>query len=498
MTDNLALFSERFGRRIAGAVNEVEKTSVSSPTENKATILAGHSTPVEITAGWSQNGGTWKCRARRLYNINGTYQSRTGDVEFDLYHPTASEQPTQGIGARVFAFFRGVWELVAGVNAGGGTSYAVTTVPVFYPARQWTHKMPIDGNELKPLWIAASENDFDTFGKWFTNACGLTKEGTQPLPVMGLAGGVVTPKLQGGLPLYYQNVKLAVSQKFTQPDESRTGQLHPTWKLVFENNRNVPLLTRAGLKTTGFVSSYLWLSYIASLVGSATTLTTVDHSAQWETTTDPSLALKMGHQVIAPHNVIGYSLGNECTYNPSEKKTVRFDSLSIPVIVPVLKQEYSNKQIFAEVELNLYEVTKTGQTVTSEGVVTGLQNRKLETIEDVLNVEDECIYAFLPEYQNSKPKVKDTDSIENNCTGKPLLGLWKDGTIPQLLYCENIPYGYCIPLRMISSLVKTTCDDCSPVYNSRKYTVAVGDLDAHRIHIPLNVDYRPSLRCPTD
>ena len=76
---------------------------------------------------------------------------------------------------------------------GGGTATAAPpvpspdtiTVPVFYPARQWTHKMSIDGEENKRLW-SESRDPYDSYGSWFMNACGLTHEGKTPLPVMEL------------------------------------------------------------------------------------------------------------------------------------------------------------------------------------------------------------------------------------------------------------------------------------------------------------------------
>ncbi|MCL2710269.1 MAG: kelch motif-containing protein [Planctomycetaceae bacterium] len=118
MTENIAAFSERFGRRIKTAVEDVEKTSESLPSDNKATILAGYSSPVEITDSWTQDGDVWKCRARRLYRRGGSYQPINDGVEFDLYFPTSAEPPELGIGDRVFAVFRGVWEVVSGVAGG--------------------------------------------------------------------------------------------------------------------------------------------------------------------------------------------------------------------------------------------------------------------------------------------------------------------------------------------------------------------------------------------
>jgi hypothetical protein len=49
-------------------------------------------------------------------------------VEFDLYHPTTASQPEQGIGERVFAVFRGVWELVSGAAVGAAEPQTFCTV----------------------------------------------------------------------------------------------------------------------------------------------------------------------------------------------------------------------------------------------------------------------------------------------------------------------------------------------------------------------------------
>ena len=173
-------------------------------------------------------------------------------------------------------------------------------------------------------------------------------------------------------------------------------------------------------------------------------------------------------------------------------------SLSTPAIVPIIKQEFRSVRIFAEVELDLYEMTEGEVNTADGGRRTEVVMRKLETMEDVLGVQNECIWAPLPTYQNEKPVVKDTDSIENNCTGKPLLGFWKEGDFPQLLSGGDIGHGYCIPLKTIAALIKVTCDDCSPVYNTNKYAVALGEIEGNAIFEPLTVDYKPSIRCPTD
>ena len=382
----------------------------------------------------------------------------------------------------------------------GGTSAPpadALTVPVFYPARQWTSKLPIDGKENKRLWCNAND-PLHTFGTWFMNACGLTNEGTKPLPVMVFDGTTVRQKMNGNSPLYYQNVKLSVTEKFAQVDTNKTQ-----WKLLFDNGSNVPLLTASSWQTTGFTSSYIWLCHLASLDGKTTSLTKVDFSDQWQTTTDSSKALKRGHQAIAPHTVIGYSLANECTYKSSGNKTIKYEedaavltgsalTLSMPVLVPIIKTEITNQPIIAEVEIDLYEITEGDEIDGLCGQNTAVEKRKLETTEDMLGGVQGTLFAYIPDYQNSKPLAKGTVSIENTCEDKPLLGLWKDGIFPQLLLCENIPYGFCIPLKKIECLTRVSGEDCAPMYSLYKYVVGLGTIGSQSIYQPLNVDWLPS------
>jgi hypothetical protein len=118
MSGDPAVFSQSLARRVKNVVEESEKHSAVLPTENKARLLAGHTSPVEITAPWTQDGNSWKCRARRLFRIDGVYQPLNDGVEFDVFHPTTAAKPELGIGERVFAVFRGVWELVSGAPGG--------------------------------------------------------------------------------------------------------------------------------------------------------------------------------------------------------------------------------------------------------------------------------------------------------------------------------------------------------------------------------------------
>jgi hypothetical protein len=155
MTTNYALFSESLGKRVKTVVESAEKTDAILPAENKARLLAGYTSPVEISDAWIMDGGVWKCRARRLWRIDGTYQTIDDGVEFDLYHPTSAEQPAQGVGERVFAVFRGVWELVSGAAVGGPAPPPQTATVILPICR------PINPN-AKGDWTMPFDNTYET------------------------------------------------------------------------------------------------------------------------------------------------------------------------------------------------------------------------------------------------------------------------------------------------------------------------------------------------
>jgi hypothetical protein len=119
MADKYVVFTEPLGKRVKTAVESAEKMDAPIPSKNEARILSGYTSPVEITGSWVQDGGTWKCRAKRLWRVEGVYRVRENDADFELYHPVSAEMPEQGIGDRVFAVSRGVWELVSGAAVGG-------------------------------------------------------------------------------------------------------------------------------------------------------------------------------------------------------------------------------------------------------------------------------------------------------------------------------------------------------------------------------------------
>ena len=157
MPENFALFKESYGRKIKSVVEDVTKSSAPLPLKSEARILAGWTSPVVLTSDWIHDGGTWKCWARRLFRIDGVYQTIDDGVEFELHCATCQyEPPPQGNGEQVFAIYRGVWELVSG----GGAS---------------------EGDQLAPMTITRVENTGSTHPQiWATR---LVRSGSGYLPV---------------------------------------------------------------------------------------------------------------------------------------------------------------------------------------------------------------------------------------------------------------------------------------------------------------------------
>jgi hypothetical protein len=142
----IAAFTEPFGRRIKNTVEMFEPKSPPRAAGNTAGILAGYSSPVEIAGNWEQDeNGVWKCKARRLWKIDGTYQSRNDVTEIDLYAPCNESKPESRFGNRVFAMFRGVWELI-----GFGTLIGKVTKPITTSSLQPASLDDIPG-EITPL-----------------------------------------------------------------------------------------------------------------------------------------------------------------------------------------------------------------------------------------------------------------------------------------------------------------------------------------------------------
>lgn len=509
MSENFALFPESFGHRIKESVLDFEKPPLLPPSENKARRISEHLTPFEITSMWILAGFIWKCRGRRLYKIGGIYQVLPNEPEFELYHATAMQPaaPPQGVGERVFALFRGVWEIVSSTpqNTAPQPPPEIPKVPIFYPARQ-IHPAAENPSENKLLWTqrpagdgssSDSSDPFYSLGTWYMHACGLTDEGTEPMPVMEIAGGTAQRKDN----IYYQDVHFATVTAHGKTFAQRKNDAD--WQLLFSDGTEVPDLSESGRHTTGFVSSYLWLSYLASLEGQALpgSMTKVDYSDQWETTDDPAGALKMGNRVVAGHTIIGYSFAGEREIARIESTEYRDGHLTVSfeVLITTIKETVEGKPILGEAgerpagdgsnTVKLYKMTlgtpANGQTPVTKTL--------LNDIDDVNNTS-ECIYAVLPDYQNGLPVITNSDSIEQNCGGI-LIGLWHDGTFPQVMWGGTIPPGRCLLVSQHDALVRINCGGCSPVVNVCAYDQRLRSLGIQKIFAPLNVDYKPSIRC---
>ncbi|GHT28066.1 hypothetical protein FACS18942_08160 [Planctomycetales bacterium] len=101
-------FSKEFTERIKSVVETAEAGNVPQASGNNAGLLAGFTSPLEITA---------EGKAKRLWNIDGTYQTRDEDDEFEYADPLGL---SPSAGDKIFALWRGHWELIGG----GGTSAA--------------------------------------------------------------------------------------------------------------------------------------------------------------------------------------------------------------------------------------------------------------------------------------------------------------------------------------------------------------------------------------
>ena len=367
-----------------------------------------------------------------------------GEVIFEGNVPTNSESETACITLNA----AGADTLVPAVIAGA----VGCVVNVTNTSHRYAIPVPGDVKKLQSSESGAIRilNPVETTGEQFCYVLlgvgGGTAADTLTVPVFyparqegsenahGLTNEGTRP-FEAGDGIYYKNIQPVIKERFVQPDGDK-------WKFEYVDGTPCTLenvaLEYANQTMTG-----------------------------WETTDDVDLALKYGHRLIVPHHVVGYTLGNSVTFKNTGS-----------VVVPIVQSEFHFAPIFAEVDVTLRK---------QDGTV-------IDTVEELIDAG--TITADLPEYQNDKPVVKDTKSIENNCTGKVLLGLWRDGSFPQLLFCETIPFGYCIPLQTITALVRVKCDDCSPVYNPNKYTVAISEIEGNKIFVPLNVDYKPSIRCP--
>ncbi|MDR2757611.1 MAG: hypothetical protein LBC20_18125, partial [Planctomycetaceae bacterium] len=126
MIQKIAIFTPEYGQRIKSVIDTFTPSSPPTAMKNPNAVLSGYSSPVEITGDWEQEQALWKCKAKRLWHTDGKYETRDDGLEIDLYDPCSNDKPEVGTGDRVYAVFRGVWEMVGGVGGGGVSKiYAV-------------------------------------------------------------------------------------------------------------------------------------------------------------------------------------------------------------------------------------------------------------------------------------------------------------------------------------------------------------------------------------
>lgn len=126
----IAVFSPEFGQRIKTAVEGIEAGTKPIPSKNANGILAGYTSPMEIIGAWTQDGGLWQCRAKRLWKTGGGYEPRDDGQEITLHSFDAQQPEATG---RVFAVWRGIWEMVSSASAGNENAYAVVTENIQCP-----------------------------------------------------------------------------------------------------------------------------------------------------------------------------------------------------------------------------------------------------------------------------------------------------------------------------------------------------------------------------
>jgi hypothetical protein len=136
MSPRIAVFSPEYGKRIKSVVDTFTPQPPNTNTSrNPNGVLSGFSSPMEVTGEWEREQDLWKCKAKRLWRMDGQYKTRNDGIEIELYNPCSNDKPEITIGNRVYAVFRGVWEMAGGAGGGGETKiYAVVMSAIQCPA----------------------------------------------------------------------------------------------------------------------------------------------------------------------------------------------------------------------------------------------------------------------------------------------------------------------------------------------------------------------------
>ena len=354
------------------------------------------------------------------------------------------------------------------------------TVPVLIPSSNGLIGTYAEKFELLDL--------AETVGVVNARRMGLAKTGTEPLRVFTIAGGDVVPKLDvSGNPLYYRDIS------WEQNDEG--------WH-VFTSDQIEQAVMDIRPDYLGWASLTALYCYLNSLNPTlGTVLKKVDYSDVWDVTTDSNNAIKRNHLVIGPTQCAGYWVYPFVSYAPEQNKTFSWSThelttdasvlvLTIPYCTARLPNPVNNQRLIGTIsETFLIAAVDTADNVTYNDS---------PTLEEFFNIKQNQTRFVRCEWQNDRPLINCDVSIENTCADIPLLAVWKQGNVAQIVLCENIPYGYCIPLKKIECLTRVTEEDCSPVYSFYKYTLAVGFIDIQAMYQPLNADWIPSLGSCTD
>ena len=173
---NVAGFTPEFGKRIK---QTVEAFSPGNHPPGKAfdgrAAHAAFSSPVEIEGEWTQDdtNTAWHCSAKKVVFRDEKYVAATDAVE--LYDPCATEKPAYAPGDRVYAVYRGRWELVSGGTGGGGSPMVpgtLTTNLTQNSALSAMATVKLEGTETSVTAYAYLLNSGETLSKgrrvWMT------------------------------------------------------------------------------------------------------------------------------------------------------------------------------------------------------------------------------------------------------------------------------------------------------------------------------------------
>ena len=155
-------------------------TSDTAPASQREPVITRIS-PVKITSDWTNNNeeesdeekpGAWTAKARRLWWNGSQYDVADWNPdEITLYDPCATEKPGYLPGQRVYAIYRGRWELVAAVQTYfEGTieseSNGVYSVLLYKNKEQDTFEEPIEATTLYLESDEILENDTEVGVTW--------------------------------------------------------------------------------------------------------------------------------------------------------------------------------------------------------------------------------------------------------------------------------------------------------------------------------------------